>query len=513
MSQPPNGPLGPTREARELFWLSAILVLYGAVVATAITTNPPLGHDEAVYAMRADYFVGGGTEIGYWGGHRASGLPILLTPAWLLGGSDQAVRIMSAAIGALVIVASWHLGRVVAGPRVGLLAAALVAGSALVTESWLLLADVPAALFSTAAFTVLWAAMPHPKLPKWVWLVVPLGIAATLTRYGAPITLATTLTIAVVARPEHLRRHIATLVGLACALVATLAAILFVPWLTGSTVSPFDANRGLQEKVEGIGRLDSVATTPSLLWESLGPALTVVALGGLVAFLVSRDIDRDARRAGVVGLAAAAVVVLGLHLALFRMVPHYLAPALPFVALAPAIGLRSIVSRMPARAAAPLLVALALVVSATAVVDSYHAAKSLDRFDVLKEAAIAADAEIPTTCIIITSYSPQVGWYTDCDVISTPSTATAEALGFRRAILASLLRLEDRLDFDRPMYFLRVAGGKRQPDDDEWRSLADLTGRLIIDAGAPGAGGLRAATVHEFGTVGEIVDVARREAG
>ena len=214
--------------------LAAVLAI-GFLVRAWAATHPVVdpGPDADAYSAMArhlfetgSYGTPGQTSPSDW----SPGLPLLVAALyWLLGSADDtAARLLIAALGTLMVLFTFLIGRRVAGVAAGLLAAALVATYPTYIENngQLLSEPLAAFLLSGGLLAVLWAA-ERRSLVVWVLPGVAFG-ALTLTR---PEYQAITFAFAALVgwrvwRDAHLMR------GLAAAGIVVLAASLVVaPWM------------------------------------------------------------------------------------------------------------------------------------------------------------------------------------------------------------------------------------------------------------------------------------------
>ena len=129
----------------------AALAAWLAVAAIGLAIGPPLGHDEAAFAVTAR----GDQPVGAWLYRSAGTVAIGRLGVWL-GGADWQLRLASAALGAGVVIAAFAVGRAAFTARTGAWAAALVAGAhPMALRSAQLLGDLPAAAAILGGIAVL----------------------------------------------------------------------------------------------------------------------------------------------------------------------------------------------------------------------------------------------------------------------------------------------------------------------------------------------------------------------
>ncbi|HEX4422437.1 MAG TPA: glycosyltransferase family 39 protein, partial [Kofleriaceae bacterium] len=159
-------------------------VLGWAVVATLhLVGGPPLGHDEAAFAIVAR---GDGPIWLY----RSRGVTLLAELGLALGGGDVAMRLASTVLGLGVVLGVYAVGRAVFGARSGAWAAAVIAGAhPMLARSADLLGDLPAVAGVLAGMAVLAGELDRPGGPRWrIVAAAPAFAAAFYARYGtAPV--------------------------------------------------------------------------------------------------------------------------------------------------------------------------------------------------------------------------------------------------------------------------------------------------------------------------------------
>lgn len=129
--------------------LLAALAGWLAVAVIGLVLGPPLGHDEAAFAVAAR-----GDAPGAGWLYRSEGTVAIARIGVALGGAEWQLRLASAVLGAAIVVATFAVGRAAfcapigaqTGAETGAWAAALVAGAhPMALRSAQLLSDLPAA--------------------------------------------------------------------------------------------------------------------------------------------------------------------------------------------------------------------------------------------------------------------------------------------------------------------------------------------------------------------------------
>ncbi|MDQ3973737.1 MAG: glycosyltransferase family 39 protein, partial [Actinomycetota bacterium] len=339
--------------------MAAIIIAFTAAGLGLISVGAFLGHDEAVYALRARAFALSKPYRFFWGDYRAPGLPGVLSLLWTIRPTEPYLRAAVLAFGGMGLVTTWWLGRHLFDRITAVIAAALVAcmpGYLVAsTQVW---PDVPGAVLGLGAILVFAAASAGPRVRWWAVLTVVPAAAATVVRYGAPLPIGVGYAVVALCRWPAVRRSLpqtlltATLTAMVC------LGLLLVPELTGSLVAPWAAINALQAGQDFAFHqsfVDFARQAPRLLGIAVGP---LVVVGGGLLFRQSRRRGLPARS---LAMAAATAVgtVLGLALVLGHGEWRYLMPAVPWVAVLGAAGLAWPL-RNVSYAARPAVVALAV---------------------------------------------------------------------------------------------------------------------------------------------------------
>lgn len=414
--------------------IASAAVCYILIQVWSLAKRVPLGHDEAVYLLRARYFAGGSPDgDGYWAPYRAPGLSAVLSlPMRIFGESVTISRFVVVLFGAAGIVLVGLLARSLADARVGAVAAWLVVVCAAYTDyGSLLLLDIPGVTLSLAAMLSLEYALRGGTVRWWPGLMVPVwSMAAIYVRFGTTTTLAAGLIAIVVVRSDLLLegsvrvRNAVRLAAIAVLSAIGVASVLLIPFMTGETTSPFATQRSRQVG-KGISPWASYGDLADMLWpngsrageavSALTLALLVGGLGlGLVAVVRGRY-----RRVMLAGFVATALWIVGINVALAELFANYVALGIPFIALLCAPGwvyLYEQVALTPSRRlAAGIAVGLVVVAGVVSVTrSSAEQVGAQTRFEGLRATGSLLEAQTPDQqCAIITSYM-QIGWYSDC---------------------------------------------------------------------------------------------------
>lgn len=396
----------PLATKSEMPWLTtrrlvlAALAAWIAVAAIYVVTGPPLGHDEAAFAVTAR----GEQPAGSWL-YRSDGTVAIARIGVALGGADWQLRLASAVLGAAIVIAAFAVGRAAFTARTGAWAAAVVAGAhPMVLRAAQLLSDLPAAACLLGGIAVLIGELDREAGPRWrIVAAAPLLAAAFYLRYGsAPV-----IGLALAAAAVIWRREIAARPLRALAVVAVLAALV-APHLvrslhaTGSTLGILEISAGMPRRAYvGEGLVTYLTSDPLAFYGALAAPVMIAGVVGL---------GRIRRRAPwyVAIVALGQLVALGLQ---SHGQPRYVYVATVLLVV---LGV-DVLARIDRRRLALAAVAAAwLGVVVAQVVACRDAERS--RAPVVQAARrIVADAA-GRPCAVVAPIVPQIKWYSRCQV-------------------------------------------------------------------------------------------------
>jgi hypothetical protein len=426
-------PSQPRANDRHL--LAAALVVWAAVAAIGVAIGPPLGHDEAAFAIVAR----GDAPVAGWL-YRSEGTVVLARLGVALGGADWQLRLASALASLALVIAAFAVGRAAFTARTGAWAAALVAGAhPMALRSAQLLSDLPAAACLVGGIAVLVGELDRAAAravgPRWrIVLTAPLFAAAFYLRYGSAPVIGLALAAAglfwwraVLARPL---RALATVAALAALLVPHLVQSRGV---TGAALGILEVSAGMPRRAYvGEGLVTYLTSNPFVFYGALIAPVMIAGLLGLA---------RVRRRAPwyLALVALGQLVVLGLQ---SHGQPRYVFVAA--VLLLP-IGV-DVVARLagpdgptwlvgrgrrawpgPAwsRLALAVVAASWLHVAVAQVVVCREAARS--RAPILDAARVIRRDAGGRPCAAVALLAPQLTWYSGCQVYPTMLPAAMPA--------------------------------------------------------------------------------------
>jgi hypothetical protein len=391
-------------------WLTTRRLVVAAIAAWLVAAaiglviGPPLGHDEAAFAIVAR----GDQPVGAWL-YRSDGVVAIARLGVALGAADWQLRLVPAVLGAAIVIAAFAVGRAAFTARTGAWAAVLVAGAhPMALRSAHLLGDLPAAAACLGGIALLVGelerAAGRATGPRWrILAAAPLFAAAFYLRYGsAPV-----IAVALAAAALVWWRTIAARPLPALAALALLAALLIPHGVrsalaTGSPLGILTISAGMPRRVYvGEGLVTYLTSNPLQFY---GVLIAPVMLAGVLGLLQTR------RRAPwfLAIVALGQLVALGLN--------NHGQSRYVFVAavLFAVIGVDTLARIGRPGVALAMVAAAWLGTIATQVVVCRGAAPG--RAPIVRAAdAVRADAA-GRRCAVVAAAVPQVAWYSRCQV-------------------------------------------------------------------------------------------------
>jgi len=373
----------------------AALIAWFVVGVLALAAGPPLGHDEAAYAVAAR------GDAPAWV-YRSTGMVAVARVGLALGGGDVALRVVALVLGASVIAGAFALGRAAFDAQTGAWAAAVLAGAhPLAIRSAELIGDLPATGLLLGGVAILLGELERERVRWRVVAAAPLFAGAFYVRYGSAPVIAM---IAVLAVMFYARRLACLpIVGL-----ALVAALLVVPHVvhsidaTGSPLGILSASASMPRRAYvGEGLVTYLTANPFRFYGALVAPLMVAGLASLV---------RVRRRAAwfVVALALGQFVSLGIQ---SHAQPRYVFFATALLVIAGVALVRPYLGRIAAAACA-----LAWLGVAIAIVPYQHWLRDQRAPLYAAAEAIRTDAHAQP-CTIAANVAPQLIWTTHCEVV------------------------------------------------------------------------------------------------
>lgn len=469
---------GPIPVKTELMVLGGVGIVFALVCVWLVSRGAPLGHDEAVYALKARTLAEGTSSAYFWNDYRAPGLPLILALIGRVVSSDASMRLGVVVFGGLGILLTWLIGRKLFDQRVGLVAATGMAFSPVVVASassvW---PDLPGTVAGLAVLAILIFSVQGDRVSWWVLVAAPLSVAATLVRFGAPIPIGIGAVAIAAWKWKVVRHSIPQVAALGVLTAVPVALMLRTSSFLGTLMSPLDAIASLDSSNDlpfYTGLVDYVKMADFLVLNPTGLLLVLGMIFGLVAAVRMSPTRKSF--ALPAGIAVVTVLVLALTL---HGEYRYLTPAYPWLWISAAFGLSEASKSMSAAFVRPgIVILLVLVILSGAVDGGVEAEKNKERFPDIRTAALQLDKQTNDgECGVITGYVPQVAWYSRC---VTTNYSDQD------------VRLTSTSFPDDPeVYLFLVQDGKRQPDG---AVLDGYLGRITgdcIEVGEPDDGPFR----------------------
>lgn len=447
------------------FALFVLLVVVGIAFVRIIIGGGAFGHDESAYALKARSWVEGTPDTG-WGLHRGPFVSWLAVPVVAFTESEVTVRLTGSLLSLTALVCVMLVAR-----RMGGLWSALIAGATVgASLSYLrrgaeYLTDVPAAgvLLLIAAIVLSAVRDPEKSRRLVIWLG-PLVALSFYVRYQSALSVLGIALAAAIVWPRVVRGLWRPL--LTAGVIAAVAIIPHFAWATTVSGGPLGAVLGFNASGRGHlgeGLREYAGMFPKDLAGPVGALLMVVAMLWVVRSFITgaRRRSEDARLAGFVTIVViVAVVPLGL---VAHGEPRFVFfPVWLLIALG-AHALVSLVRRLtPRQQIAVVSIAaigwMPLFVETVNRADRQAEGRAAG-FQTVVDASDFIELDASGSCGVLTSYLPQVTWYSKCFTDGF-SNQSAEA---------SVDRLEGEAH-----YVLLFENGKRQPGPDRVQDFLEL---------------------------------------
>ncbi len=466
-------------------------VVFLTIQLYEIGRRAPIGHDEAIYLLRARQFARGageGSGTGYWASYRAPGLSMILSvPMRVFGESVSMSRAVIALFGAGTVVLTALLALRLSDRRAAVVAPwiVLIAGP-ITSYAHLLLLDVPAAFFGTLAGVLLVYSIRGDVVRWWPALAIPVVVTVgTFVRFGMVTNAGAILAAIVIAKAASLWRSVdrvtnAVRIG-TVAVLSGLGAmlVLLVPGVTSSNEAPYLAQRAFRD-AKGLSLWASYGDFADLVWPNGSRrdeaftwftfALIVVGIVLTIGFaLVGRR-----RLLAATGALSTVFIIVGLNFGLGQMFGNYLGLTIPFVALLAAPGYAALfdlasVGEQRRRIAFVAGALVAAVGTATVLDTASGRVQGLSGLEVYRATGSALDRSAPDGCGVVSSYV-QVAYYGDCALITYTPVWSPEAGSELRTSVAAA-DFPDATVADDQLFAVIARNGKRQPREEALESF------------------------------------------
>ena len=386
--------------------LGASVVGWAVVAAMNLAAGPPLGHDEAAFAIVAQ---GDPLELLY----RSRGVTALARIGLALGGAEWQLRLASAVLGVSVVLAVFAIARAAFDARTGAWAAAVITGAhPMLHRSAELLGDLPATAGILAGMAALAGELSRPGGPRWrIVLAAPAFAVAFYMRYGsAPvIAVAAVAALALWWRAIWMRPW-------PVVVMAVVFAVLLVPHglhslrATGTLLGVLRWSSGVpRREYWGEGLVTYVTSNPFMYYGALVAPVMIAGLFGLA---------RTFRSRAPWYLASVAVGQLFTIGIASHGQPRYVFVTVSLLVVLGVATLRAVVLAHGRLALTAVGLAW-LAVAITAIPLALTISRS--RETIMAAAATIRGHLSGARCVVVARQAPQLRWYTHCWVVIPPS--------------------------------------------------------------------------------------------
>jgi hypothetical protein len=445
-------------------WGGVVLLLLALVLVPLVLDGGTLGHDEAAYGVRARSWLEGTPNTG-WSPHRAIGMSVYGYVVLALGGAEPGLRLLGLVATLTMCAGVWALGHRMGTTRAAALASvAVVAGPSLLIRSTEYLSDIPAAAMLVWCMVIVWREFAERDLPSYQLLwVVPFAWAAFYLRYQSSLSLAlVALVVLGLWWPKVRQRPGPVLAVVVIGLLGLIPHAMHAISVTGSPLGIliFTSNVAVRA-YPGEGLVDYFWMTARPTVGFMAPIAIVTALVGLVGSW--RSLPMRQRYLFLLIPAAFQVLVLGV---VSHGEPRFVFFPWALVVVAGGLAVDRWIARdrAPSTSAVAWFLAVLLFGSLAMAVSSIR--RSVDNRMAVNESVELAALEVADlvggeSCGVLTSYTPQITFYSGCASEIFPTDAAPED---------SLDRLRGESRF-----MVLIENGKRQPQGEQLDGLVDLT--------------------------------------
>ena len=473
------GPLKRLRDPLPRWVVSAGLLLVAGALIRIVIGGGGFGHDEAAYLIKARAWLEAAPATG-WDVHRGIAQSVLAAFVLPFTRSEVAFRTISIVLTLGTVFAVGWLGRTVRSSRVGALAAAAFAVSpSLLRRGAEFLTDVPSTGLLVAVTALVWRWSQGGSRWNLRW-AGSLAALAFYVRYQSVLSLGLVMLTVAVLYWDRVRRSLREVSE-----VAVLFLLLLTPhflWATLSVGTPWGV---LTETGEAGGRaylgegiVNYLSDFPDLLAGqagALGIVIGLVWFGWKMAAAVrAGSLGPDGRLAVFLLVPALGqILLLGL---VAHGEPRFVFFPVALLLVAASVAVDDARKRFPQGAfriaAATAAVALvAMLGVSTDRMDANAEARAAST-EVLIDVAETASKEGAGACTVVTTYGPQITWYSGCQTFT----------------FVQFARQPDRAI--QPAFVVLFENGKRQPLGAELDAiLAETEGDpIVLDDGADALG-------------------------
>jgi hypothetical protein len=381
--------------------LLAAIVAWLAVAALNVALGPPLGHDEAAFAVSAR---GGGPPWVY----RSVGVTEVARIGVLLGGADWQLRLASMVLGLGMVAGVYAVGRAAFSARTGAWAAAVIAGAhPMALRSSELIGDLPATACVLLGISLLVGELAREDGPRWQLVAAgPVFAAAFYLRYGSAPVIAIAGGLALLLWWRSiLRRPLPVIAALAVFVLLLLPHILQSLHETGRLFGILEVSSRMPRRAYvGEGLVTYLTSNPFRFYGALVAPVLVAGIVGLV-----RPPAHWRPSIFIGGVAIGQILAIGVQ---SHAQPRYIFVATALLIVVGVEALQRFAPPATRRFAMPLVVVAWIGVVVT--VPFYTQFLRDARAGIVAASAAVNADRAGAPCLVVAKVVTQLMWYTRC---------------------------------------------------------------------------------------------------
>ncbi len=398
-------------------WGGLVVVFLVLALLPLILDGGMLGHDESAYALKARHWLEGTPDTG-WQLHRGPALSVYAYPILAMGGAEPALRVIGLVGAAGLVMAVWLLAeRLANGKAAALAAIGIVAGPAMLRRSTEFLTDVPAAALLVLCMLVVWRDLGERESASYrlMWVLPPAWVAFYLRYQSALSLVLIAVTVLVLWWPKVRRRPAPLIATLLVGLVGLVPHAVQAMQLTGSPWGLVTHTGGVAIRAYvGEGFLDYLVQTRWALGAFVAPIAIIATLVGLIAGWRARAV----RTKYLFLVIPSALQVIGLAI-ISHGEPRFIFFPFALMVVGGAMTIEHWVvtggSRVASATAWGLVVLLVGSLAFSVAQARSEVALRSAIFEPIEAAARFIEGEADgKTCSVLTTYHPQMTFYSGC---------------------------------------------------------------------------------------------------
>lgn len=419
----------------EVAWAIGVAVVFVAAYALLVTSGP-LGHDESVYAVKARSWLDGTPATGFEI-YRPIGMPIVAAPVLLITESAAALRVLGVAGAVFTLGVLWGFGRAVFSPAAALLAVGMVGGAA----SWLhrvpeFLNDIASAGLLLLVMFLIWQHFERPTTSRWLIVFsAPLAAGAFYLRYGVVAALVIVAIVGAIVWRRRLASSWRQLAATAGALVVLIAphvvySLAEIGSVTGILSRATDA-AGREYLGEGLATY--LRWFPGQLAGRLLGGVMVAAVVATVVLIARSALGRSpsAVGRGSIFLGSSAILMMIASGIFVHAEERYVFLSILLLSLIGSHLMVAAYRRTGPQIRTAVLGVGVVVIAGVFVVNAVRADRAFDDLAenraIIAAAGDALEAAAGPDCQAISTYLPQITWYSGCRTVGFVADPTALA--------------------------------------------------------------------------------------